>query len=194
MTIYNENYWNARYQEGATAWDLGSASPPLREFVDEIKDKNQKILIPGAGYGHEAAYLYTSGFSSVKVVDLSAKALSTIREKYPEIPDKWLEKNDFFTHSGSYDLILEQTFFCALEPSLREKYVSKMHSLLKPGGCLVGVLFNFEEIREEPPFGGNAEIYRKLFQSYFKIHKLENCYNSIKPRAGKELFFIFENK
>jgi hypothetical protein len=83
---------------------------------------------------------------------------------------------------------LEQTFFCALEPSLREEYVNKMVQLLKPGGKLVGLLFNIPLNNDKPPFGGNREEYLALFKEKFKIETLETAYNSIPQRAENELF------
>jgi hypothetical protein len=99
---------------------------------------------------------------------------------------------DFFSHSGSYDLILEQTFFCALEPSLRPKYAQKMFSMLKPGGKLQGLLFNFSLTEVGPPFGGSIAEYIDYFSPLFKINQIEPCHNSIKPRMGNELFIDLE--
>jgi len=65
-----------------------------------------------------------------------------------------------------------------------------MKELLKKEGKLIGLLFDFP-IREEqdsPPFGGNANEYREIFEPYFEIKTLKRCYNSIKPRQGTELF------
>jgi thiopurine S-methyltransferase len=67
-----------------------------------------------------------------------------------------------------------------------------MHSLLVQTGTLAGLLFNFPLTDEGPPFGGDAPSYQQLFEPSFKIHRLEPCLNSIKPRLGKELFFILE--
>jgi hypothetical protein len=89
---------------------------------------------------------------------------------------------------------LEQTFFCALLPEIRKKYVSKMHQLLKPEGKLVGLLFNIPLNDNKPPFGGNESEYRSLFEEKFKIEKMETAYNSIPPRAGSELFFMVTKK
>jgi len=87
-------------------------------------------------------------------------------------------------------LILEQTFFCALNPDLRTKYVQKMSELLSKDGKLVGLLFGVE-FPNNPPFGGSKEEYLTLFSSKFKINLLEPCHNSAKPRMGSELFFNF---
>jgi SAM-dependent methyltransferase len=103
-------------------------------------------------------------------------------------------QSDFFDHQDSYDLILEQTFFCALSPSLRNDYVTHMHRLLKSGGKLVGLLFQFPLTESGPPFGGSATEYLDRFEPLFSIQTLETCYNSIPPRQGNELFFIFNKK
>ncbi len=101
-------------------------------------------------------------------------------------------QKDFFDLNLQFDLILEQTFFCALDIDLRKKYVKKMKDLLKADGKLVGLFFDFELTKSGPPFGGSQEEYKDLFEPYFEILKLEICYNSITPRSGNELFFIFK--
>ena len=70
----------------------------------------------------------------------------------------------------------------------------KMHELLNPGGKIAGLLFNFPLTEKGPPFGGSIEEYKSLFSGAFKLKILEKAYNSIKPRANKELFFIFDKK
>ena len=100
---------------------------------------------------------------------------------------------DFFDlQDSNFDLILEQTFFCALDPSLRESYAIKMNNLLREKGKLAGLLFDFPLTEKGPPFGGDINEYKKLFFEHFRIKTLERAYNSIKPRNGNELFFIFE--
>jgi len=85
---------------------------------------------------------------------------------------------------------VEQTFFCALDPSLRKDYVAKMVELLKPGGKLVGLLFDRQFEEAGPPFGGSKAEYEELFSGKLQISTLAPCYNSIGPRAGTELFLI----
>ena len=94
---------------------------------------------------------------------------------------------DFFEHQGEYDLIIEQTFFCALPPTMRQKYVWKMHQLLANKGKIAGLLFN-RTFESGPPFGGSQEEYNLLFQQAFNFLKMEVCQNSATPRAGSELF------
>ncbi len=191
---YYETFWNHKYLSGETGWDIGHVSTPLKEYIDQLSDKNLKILIPGGGNSYEAEYLVKNGFTNVFVVDISSIPLKNLAERVPSFPKENLLHSDFFELEETFDLILEQTFFCALEPSLREDYVNKMHELLKPEGKLIGLLFNIPLNNDKPPFGGNKEEYHSLFESKFKIEKMETAYNSIPQREGNELFFKLRKK
>ncbi|AQS94227.1 SAM-dependent methyltransferase [Polaribacter sp. BM10] len=180
--------WDNRYINNDIGWDLGIVSPPLKAYFDQLENKKLKILIPGGGNSYEAEYLFKLGFKNVFVVDLSKTALNNLHNRIPELPKNQLINSDFFDVNDTFDLIIEQTFFCAIAPDLREKYAVKMKELLKPKGKLVGVMFNVPLNENRPPFGGNLEEYLKLFSSHFKIDILEKCYNSYKNRQGRELF------
>lgn len=191
---FDKKYWELKYANNKTGWDIGYISTPLKEYIDQLTTKNLHILIPGAGNGHEIEYLYNNGFTNLTVIDIAEQPLINIKNRIPNFPTEHLIQQDFFKHTKKYDLIIEQTFFCALDPILREKYVTKMHESLNIKGKISGVLFNFELTPEGPPFGGSKLEYVSLFKNIFKINTLEKCYNSIKPRQGRELFFIFEKK
>ncbi|CAN5151396.1 methyltransferase domain-containing protein [soil metagenome] len=188
----NKEFWSARYRENSTGWDLGEISQPLKTYIDKITNKELKILIPGGGNSYEAEYLFSGGFKNVFVIDLAVEPLQNLKSRCPGFPDKNILHGDFFDLAGKFDLILEQTFFCALPRNLRGKYVEKTWDLLNPGGCLSGVLFNIQFPQEGPPFGGDQTEYSELFGEKFKIKVLEICYNSNSPRLGNELFIIFK--
>jgi SAM-dependent methyltransferase len=183
----NQKYWSERYENNETGWDVGSPSTPLKEYIDQLIDKNLKILIPGCGNAYEAEYFFNLGFKNVFVIDLSPIPLNNLKKRIPDFPDSNLLEGDFFDHVGSYDLIIEQTMFCAIEPKFRSQYAEKAHELLNNGGKLVGVLFN-REFEGGPPFGGNRTEYLDYFSRNFKSVSIEPCYNSIKPRQGSEVF------
>jgi thiopurine S-methyltransferase len=190
-----EHYWTERYIEQQTGWDVGHPTTPLKTYIDQLENKALKILIPGAGNAYEAEYLFKNGFKNVHVLDISKKPLEHFKKRVPDFPLSQLIHADFFKHQEFYDLILEQTFFCAFPPSKenREQYASKMNQLLNKHGKLAGLWFNFplSEDIENPPFGGSKEEYLNYFQPYFKIKSFKSCYNSIEPRKGRELFGIF---
>ena len=186
--ILDAPYWEGRYASKNTGWDIGDISTPIKVFVDGLSDKSLRVLIPGAGNGHEAIYMREKGFVKVTVLDWSVSALNNIKSASPGFPDDYLIKGDFFEHLGQYDLILEQTFFCAIDPKLREKYATKVAQLLKPQGRLVGLLFDAPLNEDHPPFGGHKEEYLSYFKPHFAIKTFERAYNSIDARKGRELF------
>jgi SAM-dependent methyltransferase len=193
-----ENYWEARYQAGNTGWDLRQVSPPIAAYADQIPAdaRNLSVLIPGCGNGYEALYLLQQGFTNVTMLDIAPTAVEALRKRLDVESPGWnnhlrLVCGDFFTHEGAYDLILEQTFFCALDPGMRPDYVRQMKHLLKPGGKLAGVFFN-REFEGGPPFSGSLQEYIDRFSPYFGIKTSETCYNSIPPRAGNEVFIILQ--
>lgn len=188
----DKSFWEKRYQQGSTGWNVGTVSEPLKVYIDSLKNKSVSILIPGAGNSYEAEYLYNSGFTNVDVIDIAEQPLKNFKNRVPNFPNEKCIQTDFFKWSKTYDIVFEQTFFCALDPSLRANYALKMSDLLKPNGKLVGVLFDFPFTKNGPPFGGSSEEYHTYFDPLFNIKKLEKCYNSIAPRAGNELFIIFE--
>ncbi len=187
-------YWQDRYQNGDIPWDLGKVSPPIKNYMDQVKDKNLRILIPGAGHGHEAAYLHQQGFKNVFVADIAATALAKLKTTHPTFPSTHLLHQDFFTLDSKFDLIIEQTFFCALPPHLRPAYVEKMNQLLTSNAKLVGLLFDAPLNSDRPPFGGSAKEYRSLFIPRFIIHQMQSAKDSVPERLGRELFIEFSPK
>lgn len=186
----SQDYWNDLYKKAETGWDIGYPSPPIKNYIDQLKVKGISILIPGCGNAYEAEYLLQQGFTRITLIDIAPALTAALELRFKSEIGKRISiiTGDFFTHEGTYQLILEQTFLSALDPSVRPQYVEKMHSLLTEGGILSGVLFSkvFEE--DGPPFGGTAEGYRTMFSPKFNVLKIEPCVNSIDRRLGNEVF------
>lgn len=182
----NKEFWEEKYANQSTGWDLGEVSPPLKAYFDQLTNKDISLLIPGCGFGHEAIYLHQQGFTNITVIDLVGDALQYMKENAPSVQ---CIEGDVFDLNATFDIIIEQTLFCAINPSLREKYVMKMSQLLSNKGKYVGLLFN-REFDGGPPFGGNINEYAVYFSSNFSEFTMETCYNSASPRLGNEVFFI----
>ncbi|MDX1904513.1 MAG: methyltransferase domain-containing protein, partial [Thermonemataceae bacterium] len=150
--------------------------------------------IPGCGNAHEANYLAELGFQDITLIDYAPLLVEQLKEKFAQKTAIKVIESDFFELNGQYDLIVEQTFFCAISPELRQRYAKKMYDLLKPQAKLVGLLFNRTFEQQGPPFGGCTEEYLAYFLPYFHIKTFENSYNSISPRANTEIFMILQRK
>ena len=190
MKDYPPEYWDKFFREGKTGWDIGYVSTPLKEYFDQLQDKSIRILVPGAGNGWEVEYLYKNGFVNTFMLDFSREAINAFRNRFPDFPESQIIYEEFFEHEGSYDLIVEQTFFSSLPRVQRAAYVKQCQALLNHGGKWVGLLFNHEFPFDYPPFGGSPEAYKTLFEHHFSFQHFAIAHNSIKPRKDRELFVL----
>lgn len=194
MQPLDKFFWNNCYINNTTQWDLGTVSPPIKSYIDQLANKDLSILIPGCGNAYEAEYLLSKGFTNITLIDIAKDLVIKLQLKFQDYTNIKIIEDDFFNHQGKYNLILEQTFLCALNKNLRPQYAKKMSDLLVENGKLVGVLFNKEFETEGPPFGGSIEEYRNNFQYYFHFKVFETCFNSFSKRENSELFIIFQKK
>jgi thiopurine S-methyltransferase len=181
-------YWNQRYIDQNTPWDIGQPSPAIIKYLQENVEQSTRILIPGAGKAHEAIWLHQNGYEQVWVCDWAEDAFVHLKAAAPDFPDQKLLCTDFFDLLLEIDLVLEQTFFCALPPEKRRAYVQKTASLLSAKGKLTGLLFANPFPFQGPPFGGTKSEYIQLFQGSFEILQMDISQDSIGPRLGNELF------
>jgi SAM-dependent methyltransferase len=195
MSAPDAAFWNDHFARNDTPWDLGQASPAIATYLSQLRNKHIRILVPGCGNAHEAGWMLQHGFTDITLVDISEVLTDKLKAAFS---DKAVRPSvvcgDFFAFKGQFDLIIEQTFFCALHPSLRPAYVKQMYDLLRSGGKIAGLLFNRSFPQDGPPFGGSITEYRQLFSTHLRILKMEPCYNSVKPRAGTECFFIAQKE
>ncbi len=197
-SVEEQTYWTKRYKNQQTGWNIGYPSTPIKEYIDQLTNKEISILIPGAGNAYEAEYLWKKGFKNVTVMDISEIPLMDFQKRNPEFPKSQLLLEDFFQHKTQYDLIFEQTFFCSFIPTddNRNVYAEQMAKLLKPNKKLVGVWFDIPLTgnMEKRPFGGDKKLYLSYLEPFFETITYERCYNSIPPRMGNELFGIFKKR
>lgn len=191
---FDQFYWNKRWENEDTLWDIGYAAPAITHHLGKLTDKNISILIPGCGNAYEAEFLAATGFTNITLIDIAPHAVKRLQVKFAHQPAIKVICEDFFQHQRQYQLIIEQTFFCALAPQLRPIYAFKMAKLLAKGGILTGLLFNKQFTHDGPPFGGDANTYKSLFEPYFVLQVFETCTNSIPQRQGAELFIHFVKK
>jgi methyl halide transferase len=188
--LLDETYWNNRYANNETGWDMRRVSPPIKAYIDQLANKQLRILIPGCGNSYEAEYLAQKGFTNITLIDIAPLLVNELKEKFKNHPSIHIIHGDFFELKQTFDLVLEQTFFCAIDPALRKKYAAKMQEIIVPGGKLAGLLFNCSFEKEGPPFGGTAADYKNILSPYFQLQTMEPCYNSHPKRMGTELFVI----
>lgn len=152
--------WENLYQEGITPWDKGLPSPPLVQWLEKNSGpQGDQILVPGCGRGHDVKEIARQRRGgAITGLDISPSALEFARSESTADNVIYLEDDLFRLPStemaGSFDWIWEHTCYCAIEMSLREAYVEAVHSLLTPGGELLGIFFLDPYDDEHLPGGG----------------------------------------
>jgi SAM-dependent methyltransferase len=191
-TDLSASAWENRYQSGDTPWDLQGPTPEFLRLAEEKRlPLKGRALVPGGGRGYDAVWLAKQGLE-VDIVDFSPTALLATQElAFKEKVTVHAYNQDFFAlpshgyHQERYDLILEYTFFCAIDPKLRAQYVKAVASLLKPNGLFVGLFFPLQTDKAGPPFEVSREEVKLLFNPNFRF-TTEEPKASVKPRAGRE--------
>ncbi len=185
------DFWNSRYLEKNTGWDLGRVSPPFVHLVESGKiAPYSTVLIPGAGRGWEAIYLGRMGFG-VTCVDFAPEAIAAARLQSEKegVKVTFIQEDLFLLDPekhGVFDYLLEQTCFCAIDPDRRADYVRMAVRMIRPGGELVG-LFYVHGREGGPPWTTTAEEVRGLFKRDFDFLEFAITEHSVESRRGEEI-------
>lgn len=191
-----ENFWTDIYQNQTPPWDLGRETPVLPEVLPQLKLNKCRVLILGCGNGHDAAFFARAGHV-VTAVDFSAEAVAQAQANYGTLDGLTILQADAFhlpaSMHGSFDLIFEHTFYCALSPDRRNDVLDVWKRALTPRGDLLGVFFVHEK-RSGPPFGGSEWEVRQRLKNDFDFLFWTRWRNSIERRKAKELIVFARRK
>jgi len=192
---YGQPFWSDLYRTGDTRFDTGRIAPPLARMAAAGDVPPGRVLVPGAGRGHDALHLAGLGFT-VTAVDIAPEACEAMRaQAHTEGLALDVRCEDVLLDTrarapGGFEGIVEHTFFCALDPSHRPEYVEAVADLLVPGGVLLGLFFLLRR-PGGPPFDVTEPEIRGLFAARFVLERLRPCPDSFPDRMGRELEFRF---
>ena len=199
MTKYRENnsqFWEDKYLADSLGWDLGGPTPIFRQMASELDPG--KICIVGCGRGHDAILFAQKGFE-VTAVDFAPSSIIALKSlaESAQVKLNAVEADIFslpLEYGNTFDYMIEQTCFCAIDPTRRKEYETMAKSILKPGGQLIGLWFPLDKTMEEggPPFATSIAEVKSIFDIGWEIEKEKFSNLSIKPRKGREKLIIFQ--
>ncbi|MDB9316026.1 methyltransferase domain-containing protein [Spirulina sp. CS-785/01] len=196
MNITKPHFWENRYQNQTTGWDIGQPAPGFREFLAQENETlpRGKMAVLGCGRGYDAFPFAEAGFEVIGF-DFAPSAIqeATQLAQTHNIPAHFQQADIFHlpkTHSHQFDYLLEHTCFCAIPPEKRPEYVQIAHSLLKPQGQFIGIFFTHSR-PGGPPFGVTPSELQDDFQPHFAIKTLHPVTQSVSSRQGEEHFGWF---
>ncbi|XP_019174386.1 PREDICTED: probable thiol methyltransferase 2 [Ipomoea nil] len=183
--------WEKCWEQGVTPWDLGKPTPVLAHLHRAGELPKGRALIPGCGSGHDVVEIacperYVIG------LDISENAIRKAKELSLSSPNAdcfAFLKADFFSwHPVElFDLVFDYTFFCAIEPEMRQAWASKIQDLLKPDGELITLIFPISDHAGGPPYKVSVSDYEEVLHPLgFKAVYLSDNELAVGPRKGKE--------
>ncbi len=190
----NPIFWESRYRQGNTGWDLGQPAPPFVGLLSEPDaPPPSPMIVLGCGRGHDAVFFAQHGFQ-VTAVDFARPAIEDAqRAAHAASVDINFVQHDLFTLPPSFDhqfaYMLEHTCFSAIPPDRREEYAQLGRRLLAPEGLYIALFFAHGK-PGGPPFNTTASEIRTLFSPYFSIQTLQPPSRSVEQRQGEELFAL----
>lgn len=194
--VNSPSFWEEIYQAGRAGWDLGGPAPVFRRLLERGQFAPGRMIVPGAGRGHDARMFARHGFEVV-AVDFAADA---VREMLaladPQAPVEAVQTDIFDLprgFDGGFDYFLEYTCFCAIDPLRRAEYADLVARLLKPGGTYIALLFPIWKHAGGPPFAVSPdELAGLLTARGFGLLKREIPPDSVPQRQGFEELLIFQ--
>jgi SAM-dependent methyltransferase len=203
LQVNSPAFWEEIYQGGRAGWDLGGPTPVFRSLLADIRGAGQateefppgRIVVPGAGRGHDAREFARHGFD-VTAVDFAENAVQSMRELNDPVAPVKIVQQDIFQlppeWDGTFDYFLEYTCFCAIDPHRRAEYADVVTRLLKPGGVYIDLAFPLDSHAGGPPFAVSLpEILRLFGERGFKLLQRGRPDDSVEARRGMEELLIF---
>jgi SAM-dependent methyltransferase len=198
MDVNSPDKWDANYEQGTDGWDLGRPTPVFQRLLRSGRLSPGRMIVLGAGRGHDAREFARRGFQ-VTAVDFSSEAVREMhRLASPEAPVEILQ-HDIFTLpdalNHSFDYVLEYTCFCAIDPGRRAEYADLVNRLLKPGGMYIDLAFPLDGRKGGPPFAVSAAEVLDLFRGRgFQLLSREKPVDSISARRNAEELLLFQKE
>ena len=188
--------WEADYARHTDGWDLGGPTPVFEHLLSTRQLPPGRMIVLGAGRGHDARLFARHGFQVI-AVDFASQAVQEMhRLADPAAPVEILQQDIFTlpeTLEHSFDYVLEYTCFCAIDPVRRPEYADLVTRLLKPNGLYIDLAFPLDGREGGPPFAvTETEIFDLFENRGFKLLSREKLAESVSPRRHAEELFIFQ--
>ena len=192
--VNSPDFWQHIYDTERLPWDMGTATPVFQRLIENGAFPHGKVLVVGAGSGHDARLFARHGFD-VTAVDFAPGAIATMRAAAEPTAPVDIRQADLFElpeeFSAAFDYVLEYTCFCAIDPEKRPSYAAAIDQTLRPGGQIIALVLPIRGGPGGPPFQASPDEYIALFtERDYSLVLREMPADSIGPRLGNEELVI----
>lgn len=205
-------YWDAAYHDERDGWDMGTPTPVFADLLmrfgmdfSALGDRDYaalnrppRVLMPCSGRGYDAL-LFAGGGWDVTAVDFAEHPLRWLRREaeHAGLPVEVLQEDMFALAERfpqRYDLLVEYTCVCAIDPDRRQEFVDFAHSVLRPDGTLMALLFPVDGRPGGPPFSIDVEEFKEQMAAHFTLVHESTPETSVKPRRGRERLLLWHRR
>ena len=197
--VSTPQFWENLYNQGSPGWDLGGPTPIFHDWLMRNRGHGERVCILGAGNGYDALAFARAGYDVV-AVDFAPSPLLRLSEQAKKkklsieviatdmfnLPKRW---------NGKFDLVVEYTTYCAIDPKRRNEYVDLVMRLLKRAGRLLALFFPMDQDPTVgPPYGISYAEIKTKFGNHFHFSSEEWPDLSVPTRRLRELLVIMERR
>jgi methyl halide transferase len=189
-------FWHYLYENDQFPWDLGNPTPVFQRLVAEGSLPPGRMIVLGAGLGHDARHFARHGFE-VTAVDFADAAVQGMHDLADPAAPVIIVQADFFhlstVYPQTFDYVLDYTSFCAISPARRGEYADLVHDLLRENGRYLLLAFPIGKRPGGPPFVVQPDAIIALFgeRPFVLIHR-ESPSDSVPSRKGYEELLILQ--
>ncbi|CAG8599984.1 6958_t:CDS:2 [Acaulospora morrowiae] len=194
--------WDELYKMKKAVWDKGEVSPALRELIEEKKFPlpDGRGLVPGCGKGYDVFY-FANKKRHMTGLDLSETVIDEAKMIQAELKfseeTTTFQAGDFFNFEiseGKFQLVYDYTFLCALPPTLRQSWGTRMSEIISPGGILIALMYPISNHTDGPPFAVSESMYdiMELLGKNFTLEHLDKNCKSFPGRQGRETMSVWK--
>ena len=192
------DFWEKLYHDGKDEWDLKGVTPALNSFFEsEDCPKEGRVLVPGAGKGHDAEAWALKGYETLAVdfcptaVD-SLDSLSRKYENFKAVDEDLFELDP--KKLGQFEIIYEYCCFSAIHPGRRDEYFEVWYKMLKDDGLIISIFYpiNPGSTMEGPPHTTTEGELMARMGGIFDVVKRIPITNSANGREGQEEIWLLK--
>jgi SAM-dependent methyltransferase len=192
MDVSDPKFWDTAYDEKRDGWELGEVSPPVARALRDFRGPGRAIVF-GCGRGHEARAAAHAGFDVVGVDFAEQPIADAARLTPPDLSKRvtWRRADLFgLEDEGAFDLLIEHTSYCAIDPKRRDEWMRVARRVLRPGATLLGIFYAHPRDGGPPYATTRDDVKAALARAGFRIERGETPEDSIERRRGDELLVI----
>lgn len=156
-----QEFWKEHWASGTTPWDQGRPHPRLERLLAVAREHgfpgSGRILEPGCGRAHGAAWLVEQGYEAT-AFDAAPEAVAEAKGLYGDRKGLEICQGDAFCEKpewrGRFAGVYDRAVYCAFPADVRRAYAETCWRCLEPGGYLLSLPFTELTLGadEGPPF------------------------------------------